>query len=160
LGNTWQNRLAASTTDLALIGTASRISADLDVRVLAEPAGSQEHSHSISEDDSIKSLLNPHGSNSVVSFSTIHSAAQLADELPLSSTTRAVILDGYGAIKYLADIEAPFLFCILDRSIANEASADLLVHYRNSRGQPVSLRETIGWRAPTGVEALAFTTRL
>jgi hypothetical protein len=128
--------------------------------VVPHPAGEREVTHRISEHDSIKALLLPHGTNSSARFSTIHAAARLADELPLPGEVNAVILDGYGAIKYLAEIEAPFVFCILDRSIANETSADLLVQYRNSRGEPVSLTEAIGWRAPAGVEALAFTTRL
>lgn len=160
LGRSWYNRVISSSADLALIGTASRIRADLDVRVVPQPAGGQGDAHPISEHDSIKGLLLPHGTNTSVRFSTIHAAARLADELPLPSVTRAVILDGYGAIKYLAEIESPFVFCILDRSIANEISADLLVHYRNSRGEPVSLTEAIGWLAPAGVEAFAFTTRL
>lgn len=160
LGRSWHNRVVSPDPDLALVGTASRIKTDLDVRVVPHPAGVRGDAHPISAQDSIRGLLLPHGTNSLVTFSTIHAAARLADELPLPRSTRAVVLDGYGAIKYLAEIEAPFLFCILDRSIANETSADLLVHYRNSRGEPVSLTEAIGWRAPTGVEALAFTTRL
>jgi hypothetical protein len=160
LGWSWHNRVVASDADLALIGTASRIKADLDVRVVPHPAGVRGGAHVISAHDSIGGLLLPSGENSSVHFSTIHAAARLADELPLPSATRAVILDGYGAIKYLAEIEAPFVFCVLDRSIANETSADLLLHYRNSRGEPVSLTEAIGWRAPAGMEALAFTTRL
>jgi hypothetical protein len=156
----WHNRVVSAEADLALIGTASRLHADLDVRVVPHSPRENEEAQAVSPHDSIGALLLPRGANSAVSFSTIYSAARLADELPLPSATRAVILDGYGAIKYLAEIEAPFVFSILDRSIANETSAELLVHYRNSRGEPVALTEAIGWRPPPGVEAMAFTTRL
>jgi hypothetical protein len=159
LGRTWHERLVTSNADLALIGTASRLKADLEVRVTPYSAGVHGEV-SVSSRDAIGNLLLPLGTNSSTHYCTIHAAARLADELPLSIETRAVVLDGYGAVKYLAEIEAPFVFCVLDRSIANETSADLLIHYRNSRGEPVSLADAIGWRPPAGVEALAFTTRL
>lgn len=160
LEKSWHDRLVSPDADLALIGTASRLNADLGVRVAPHGVSATGCDIGASAEDSIGSLLLPQGRVASTHFCTIHAAARLADELPLATKTRAVVLDGFGAIKYLSEIEAPFVFCVLDRSIANEASADHLVQYRNSRGQPVSLADAVGWRAPAGVEATAFTTRL
>jgi hypothetical protein len=78
----------------------------------------------------------------------------------LPEAFKAVVLDGLGAIKYLAQIEAPLVVCVLDRSVVDESAAEHLVQLRNTRGEPVSLREELGWRPPPGVEALAFTMAL
>ncbi len=155
----WHDRLASVDPDLALVGTTSKLRADLDARVAPRPTDLHPGTDGSGEDDTIKQLLLPTGTHPSLNFSTIHSCARLADELPLPATTQAVVLDGYGAIGYLAEIEAPFVFCVIDRSVANEASVDLVMQYRNSRGNPVSLSEAVSWRAPVGVEALAFTTK-
>ena len=67
---------------------------------------------------------------------------------------------GAGAVKYLTEIEAPLVICILDRSVADDAAGEIVVQLRNVRGKPYSLKENLGWRPPTGVEALAFTVPL
>ncbi|WP_258934186.1 hypothetical protein [Nesterenkonia pannonica] len=88
------------------------------------------------------------------------SSARLADLLPLPQDLNAVILDGGGAIKYLGDIEAPVVICVLDRSVADESVAELVMQLRNTRGEPLSLMSDLGWQPPDGVEALAFTVAL
>ena len=71
-----------------------------------------------------------------------------------------MILDGNGAVKYLAEIEAPVVICVLDRSVADETGAEIVTQLRNSRGEPVSLSGDLGWQPPAAVEALAFTVAL
>lgn len=159
LEGTWHARLAAPTPDLAIIGTATRLNADMEVRLAPQQQRAGDPP-SASPSDAIANVLLPRGRIATTHFSEIHASARLADELPLSSEVRAVILDGYGAIKYLLEIEAPVVFCVIDRSVTDETSAELLIQYRNSRGEPISLADAIGWRSPGGIEALAFTTRL
>lgn len=160
LEGTWHERLAAPSADLAIVGTATRLHAEIAARLAPQPVTHAGEPAPASEADTIANVLLPRGTIASTHFSEIHASARLADELPLSSGTRCVILDGYGAIKYLVEIESPVVFCVVDRSVADETSAELLIQYRNSRGEPVSLADTIGWRAPAGIEALAFTTRL
>ena len=47
-------------------------------------------------------------------------SARFSDYLPLPRDVRAAILDGAGAIKHVAEVEAPVVICILDRSVADE----------------------------------------
>lgn len=159
LEDTWFERLAAQSADLAIVGTATRLHAEIEAR-LAPHAGYREAEQATtSATDTIANLLLPRGRVASTHFSEIYASARLADQLPLPSSG-CVILDGYGAIKYLLEIESPFVFCVVDRSVANETSAELLIQYRNSRGEPLSLGDALAWRAPAGIEALAFTTRL
>lgn len=90
----------------------------------------------------------------------LYASARFADQLPLPKDVRVVVLDGFGAIKYLAEIETPIVACILDRSVADETAAELIVQLRNTRGEPLSIADDLGWRPPAGVEALAFTLAL
>ena len=41
----------------------------------------------------------------------------------------------------MAEVEAPVVICILDRSVADETAAEMVVQLRNSRGEPISLDE-------------------
>jgi hypothetical protein len=157
---TWHERLAAQSADLAIVGTAARLREEVEARLAPRVVSRGIELETASPADTIANLLLPRGRIPSNHFSEIYSSARLADEFPLPSDVRCVILDGYGAIKYLAEIDSPFVFCVIDRSVANETSAELLIQYRNSRGEPVSLADALGWRAPVGVEALAFTTRL
>ncbi|MCP5120385.1 MAG: hypothetical protein GY953_57045, partial [bacterium] len=73
---------------------------------------------------------------------------------------RACVLDGAGAIKYLTEIETPVVVCVLDRSVSDDAAGEMVVQLRNSRGEPVSIPDELGWRAPDGIEAMAFSVPL
>ncbi|MEU2200620.1 hypothetical protein [Isoptericola sp. NPDC019482] len=90
----------------------------------------------------------------------LYSAAKFAEQLPLPPDVQAVVLDGSSAIKYAAEIEAPVIICVIDRSVADETAAEILVQMRNTRGAPLSLSRDLGWHAPAGVEGLAFTAAL
>lgn len=147
----WEQRLVAPAADLAIVGTKSWINQDLEA-ILARDDDA--------DGDAIGTLLLPKTDRSATWFTRIYSASGLADQLPLPDDLNLVILDGQGAIKYLNDILVPIVVCILDRSVADETAAEQVVQLRNSRGEPVSLKDQFGWPAPTGVEALAFTVAL
>ncbi len=148
----WEARLALPAADLALVGTMTWLKEDFEARLGRE------------NDDlpssTIGSLLMPKVARVATWFTRLYSSARLADHLPLPQDLKAVILDGSGGIKYLAEIEAPVVICVLDRSVAGETAAELVTQLRNTRGEPLSLSEDLGWRPPAGVEGLAFTVPL
>jgi hypothetical protein len=147
----WEQRLVAPAADLAIVGTKSWINQDLEA-VLARDDDA--------DGDAIETLLLPKTDRSATWFTRIYSSSGFADQLPLPDDLSLVILDGQGAIKYLNDILVPIVVCIFDRSVADETAAEQVVQLRNSRGEPVSLRDQLGWSAPAGVEAFAFTVAL
>jgi hypothetical protein len=69
------------------------------------------------------------------------------------------VLDGAGAIRYLAGIETQAVICVIDRSVADESAAETVVQLRNTRGSPVPMHD-LGWQPTLGIEALAFTVPL
>ncbi|MFF5324050.1 hypothetical protein ACFY2Y_10005 [Janibacter hoylei] len=147
----WARRLVAPAADLAIVGTKSWISDDLEA-VLArgdDPDG-----------DSLATLLLPRTEKSATWFSRIYSSSGLADQLPLSDDVSLTILDGQGAIRYLNDVLSPIVVCVFDRSVADESAAEQVVQLRNSRGEPIALSTQLGWAPPAGVEALGFTVAL
>jgi hypothetical protein len=176
LDSTWDARLAAPEADLAIVGTRAWLRDDLDAclsadgvdaprskTLIEDAAKAQEKGRSykvVLGHGSLNDVVLPDSPKSSTAFSRIYASARFAEQLPLPRDLRAVVLDGNGAIKYLAEIETPVVVCILDRSVADETAAELIVQMRNSRGEPVSIKEDLGWRAPAGVEALAFTVAL
>jgi hypothetical protein len=147
----WEQRLVAPAADLAIVGTKSWINQDLEA-VLARDGDT--------DGDAIETLLLPKTDRSATWFTRIYASSGFADQLPLPDDLSLVILDGQGAIKYLNDILVPIVVCIFDRSVADETAAEQVVQLRNSRGEPVSLKNQLGWSAPAGVEAFAFTVAL
>lgn len=173
----WDARLASPTADLAIVGTRTWLEEDLDAFLSREGHAETEHPRELIEDlarakekgkpykvaighGSLLDVVLPDSHKSSTCFTTVYAAARLADKLPLPRELNAAILDGSGAIKYLAEIEMPVVICILDRSVADETAAEMMVQLRNTRGEPISLAEDLGWRPPAGVEALGFTVAL
>jgi len=152
LDREWDARLAAPAADLAIVGTLAWLQEDFDACICREGDGLPP--------TPIRDLLLPDTGRVATWFARIYASARFAEQLPLPSDVRAVILDGAGAIKYVAEIEAPIAICILDRSVADETAAEILMQLRNTRGEPLSIQRDLGWPAPTGVEALAFTVAL
>ncbi|MYH71685.1 MAG: hypothetical protein F4153_03775 [Acidimicrobiia bacterium] len=148
----WDKRLADPTATLAIVGIKKWIMEDLTAGV-----GRVGKSGAA---NTMEGLLVPKEHGSATWFTHLYSSSRLAEQLPFPSQINAVILDGAGAIKFLSEIEVPVIFCVLDRSIADETAADLVVQMRNSRGEPCRLSEDIGSRLPAGVEVLAFTVPL
>ncbi|OAV52987.1 hypothetical protein A6F49_00805 [Enteractinococcus helveticum] len=149
---TWDERLAQPAADLAIIGTESWLKQELEANL------------GIQNDDkppsSIRSILMPEEANSATWYTRFFPAASFMDKLPLPTEVNATVLDGNGAAAYLTEIEVPVVICVLDRSIADEATAETIVQLRNTRGEPVSLANDLQWSPPTGVEALGFTVAL
>lgn len=176
-GEGWDARLAAPTADLAIIGTRTWLQEDFDAFLSREGDVETERPKELLEDlakakekgksyrvtvghGALLDVVLPQSDQSSTCFTTLYAAARLADKLPLRTDLNAAILDGGGAIKYLAQIETPVVICILDRSVADETADDLVIQIRNTRGEPLLLCDDFGWRPPTGVEALAFTVAL
>lgn len=144
----WDARLASPAADLAIIGTSKWISEDLEAS-LADKEEALGQS-------SIRAILKPKLTKSATWFTRVYSSATLDDCSSLPRDLNAVILDGNGAVKFLSDITAPVVVCVLDRSVAEESAAELIVQIRNTRGEPLSPTSDFAWSPPAGVEALAF----
>lgn len=160
----WDQRLASPAADLAIVGTQTWLRAEFQALVSRDgdeaPLPDTSDPRTISHIGSLGNVLLPAEAGSATWFTRIHPAAGFAGSLPMKKNVRAVVLDGSGAIKYLAEMETPVVLCVLDRSVADETAAEIIVQQRNSHGEPVSLREELGWYPPAGVEALAFTVAL
>lgn len=171
----WAARLAAPTADLAIVGTLTWLSKDLSAFLTREgetvapdlpfaelgKLGIAERARDISGlGGTLADLLLPSAKHSATWFTRLYASGHFSDDVPLPRDVRAVILDGAGAIKHLAEVEAPVVICILDRSVADETAAEMVVQLRNSRGEPVALQEELRWNTPAGIEALAFTVAL
>jgi hypothetical protein len=148
----WDARLALPAADLAIVGTMTWLKEDFEAYLGRENDNLPP--------STIESLLMPNVGPVATWFTRFYASARLADHLPLPQDLSAVILDGNGAVKYLGEIEAPVAICVFDRSVADETAAELVTQLRNTRGEPLSLSEDLGWRPPIGIEALAFTVAL
>lgn len=151
LDQNWDARLAAPAADLAIVGTMAWLKDDFDALLGHEGDGDSAPIHD---------LLLPDTGELGTWSTRIYTSSHLAEHLPLPEDLRAVILDGSAAIKYIQCIESPAVFCVIDRSVADETAAEMLVQMRNSRGESVSVPQDLNWLAPAGVEALAFTVPL
>ena len=164
----WDTRLASPAADLAIVGTLIWLREELDALVsyddeIAVPLhhGSDSGAKNVAQNfGSLRNVLLPSEPKAATWFTRLYASAKFADQFPLPADVRAVVLDGAGATKYLSQIEVPVVVCVLDRSVADETAAEIVVQLRNSRGEPVSLRDGLGWTSPPGVEALAFTVAL
>lgn len=152
LDDVWDARLACPTADLAIVGTLKWLEQDFNAYLAKE--------EDIHPPSLIRSLLMPKTEKSATWFTHLFSSAVFADNLPLPKELKAVILDGNRAIVHLVGVEAPVVVCVLDRSVADESAAELVVQLRNTRGEPLSLSDDLRWSPPAGVEALAFTVPL
>lgn len=143
----WQSRLVAPESDIAIIGTKQWLIEDMRGVLTRIPE---------TEGDALSTLLLPKSEKTTTWFSELYTSSGLSEKLPLSDRIKLAILDGQGAVKYLNEILTPIVVCVFDRSVGDESAAEQVVQLRNSRGTPVSLRDILGWRSPSGVEAFAF----
>jgi hypothetical protein len=144
----WEDRLVAPVQDLAIVGVESRLRADLDA-VLCKVGDS--------DGERLDALLKPWSDAAATWFSRILSSATL-EEAP--SDYEAVLLDGQGAIKYVAEVFSPIVVCIIDRSVADETQAENLVNMRRTEGAAIDIADRLGWRSPIGIEVMGFEVRL
>ncbi|WP_197701404.1 hypothetical protein [Micromonospora coxensis] len=176
LQQTWSSRLASPAADLAIVGTLAWLREELGAFLCAEgedPDRTTKLAYDLAKASakhkpyrvdvghgSLADVILPKDTKVSTWFTRLYPSSRLEDQLPLPKDLTAVVLDGSSAIKHLAEIEAPVVICILDRSVADEVAAELIVQLRNTRGEPVATREDLGWSQPAGIEALAFTVAL
>jgi hypothetical protein len=144
-------RLARPTADLALVGVAKWLRDDMEAYLSRTDVPAAKPTR-------LSDLLLPDDPEAATWSTRLYAARGFDGKLP--AEVRAVILDGSGAIRHLRDTETPVVFCIIDRSVADESAAEDIVQYRNTRGEPLSLGDDIGQGPPPGVEALTFTVAL
>lgn len=144
----WQERLVAPAQDLAIIGIESRLRSDMDAVITRRGDNDGENLHT---------LLLPWDTNAATWFSKVYSSSRLEG---IPEEFNAVILDGQGAMKFISETFAPIVVCIIDRSLADETQAENLLNMRLTEGTSISAANGIGWKPPTGVEAMAFEARL
>lgn len=149
----WLARLAAPPGDLALVGTKAWLLADLEALIgngADTTAGVTSLAHYVLP-------ITEH----VATWSTpVIAAARLGEGAALPDDCRLAILDRYVAIKYLNDVTAPIVVCIVDRSVADDSAGVTIVEARLNNSRPVSVVEDLKWTPPKGIEALAFTVAL
>ena len=153
IASNWDSWLVSLPSDLAIIGTRSWIERELTSCIRK------------AEDDNIgnnemQTVLLPKHQRSVVWNTRIVSHVDKGSCLDLPETVSAVILDGNGAIKYLPDLQARIVICVLDRSTATESAEEFIVQYKNTRGAVVSLQDDHGWEMQAGFECAAFEVGL
>jgi hypothetical protein len=151
IGALSDRRLARPTADLALVGVLKSLRADMDVYLSCGNFPNAKPTR-------LTDLLLPQDPGVATWSTRLYTARGFDGTLPLG--VRATILDGTGAMGYLREITSPVVFCIVDRSVADESAAESIVQYRNTRGEALSLRGDIGQPPPPGVEALAFTVAI
>lgn len=150
---TWLERVAAPSADLALVGTVAWLLKDLSA-LLGNGADVDGGGTPLSN------YVLPRGPK-VASWSTsLISSARMREENPIPQECAAVVLDRYGAIKYLDEITVPVVICVIDRSVADDSAAEQVIQARVSGSQPLSITEELRWSPPAGVEAMAFTVSL
>lgn len=148
LDKDWAARICSPPQDLAFVGTLTRLNEDL-----AAQLGRGE------DIEPIANILLPAGPRAVTWSALTYAASHLDEELPPAGV-RAVVLDGAPATRYLSAIETPVVVSVLDRSLADESVPEIVMNYRNTRGEPVSLERDLHWTPSAGVEALAFEVPL
>lgn len=149
----WLERLAAPPMDLALVGTAKWLREDLDALI---GVGAQSGNHGTP----LSTYVLPYGDRVATWSTPVIPSARLGEGETLPNSCTAVILDRYGAIKYLNDMSVPVVVCIVDRSIADESAAQTIIEARLSNSRPISSIADLKWTPPGAVEALAFTVAL
>lgn len=147
IGRLSARRLARPTEDLAFVGPRTSLRAEMNAYLSCESIPGAGPTR-------LADLLLPDDPDAATWSTRLYSARGFNGALP--GGIRAVVLDGTSAIRQLRDIAVPVVFCIVDRSVADESTAEDIVQYRNT-GEALSLREDIGQVPPPGVEVLAFT---
>jgi hypothetical protein len=150
LAGAWDARLCSPACDLALIGTLAWLGDDL--------AANLGHGDAR---ESMSNILLPETPEAATWSTWLVGASRLSDGPLLSPEVQAVVLDGSTATKYLPMVETRVAIAVLDRSVADESAAELVVQYRNSRREESLLMTQLGLSSPPpGIEVLSFTVPL
>ena len=151
--STWLERVTAPPADLALVGTKAWLREDLEALI---GNGADETSHATQ----LANYVLPRGPRVATWSTPVIASARLGEGRSLPDTCELAVLDRFGAIKYLNDIAVPIVVCVVDRSIADESAAELLIEARLSNSHPISVVDDLHWKPALGIEALAFTVAL
>ena len=150
LNDFWDEYLASPPNNLVIVGAVSWLLEDLAVTASVE--GDRK------SPSKLANIVLPKTETATTWSTELVSASRFDGEISRVSQISGLILDGNSAITWLGSIDAPVTVCILDRSIANETSGELIMQMRNTRGEPTSMSE-LGWQPAYGVEALSFTVK-
>ena len=145
----WDSWLVSLPSDLVVIGTRSWLDSELSSCICKSEDGNIGNNE-------IQTVLLPKRQRAAVWNTQIISHVDRQACLELPKTVSAVILDGNGAIKYLPDLQAKIVICVLDRSTATESAEEIIVQYKNTRGVAISLRDDLGWKMSAAFEYMAF----
>jgi hypothetical protein len=153
VSKSWLERVAAPSTDLVLVGTKKWLEEDMTACIgnagVNGAAGTPFANY----------VLPVQGK--VATWATeIIPSTRLSDGESIPSACKIVVLDRYGAVKYLNEISAPIVVCVVDRSVADDLSAELILQTRLSNSRPISSARDLGWSPPVGVEIIAFTVSM
>jgi hypothetical protein len=153
VADTWRERTAAPAEDLALVGTVKWLQDDLRACV-----GNGAHDRATVT--RLEDYVLPVGNKSATWATAIIPSARLSEGSNIPSRCKLAILDRYGATKYLNEIETPIVVCVIDRSVADDSAAELIIQARVANSRPISILNDLRWKPPVGVEALGFTVAL
>lgn len=151
--DSWLDRIADPPQDLALVGTIKWIQEDL-AAVIGKANSTNETAVPLGN------YVLPFSVGAATWATVLIPSARLGDGGEIPKNCGAALLDQYGAIKYLNDIETPVVVCLIDRSVPDESAAEHVIQSRASGSRPISVASDIKWQPPFGVEALAFTVAL
>jgi hypothetical protein len=150
---TWRERITAPAEDLALVGTAKWLQDDLSACIGNSAAGHATGTR-------LETYVLPAGNKSATWATSVIPSARLSEGSAIPQHCALAILDRYGAIKYLNEVETPIVLCVIDRSVADDSAAELVVQARVANSRPISILNDLRWAPPVGVEALGFTVAL
>jgi hypothetical protein len=145
----WRAAQAASAADVVFVGTKAALISEMPVRVGRD--GSLSGANSFGE------LLRPDDGVRPAWGSVVLSASRF-DEAVVPPGAGLAVLDGASAIGWLRDTTTGMAIAVIDRSVTDEFAAESVIQLRSMGGVPVPL-DSLGWRPPAGVEALAFEAR-
>lgn len=151
--DTWLERVASPPADLALVGVVRWLREDLESCIGNAIGGGVDGTP-------LANYVAPIGDRVATWATPLIPSARLGEDESLPLGCSAAILDRFGAIKYLNDIVVPIVVCVIDRSVADDSAAELVIQARLSNSRLISVRGDLGWTPPVGVEAVAFTVAL
>lgn len=149
----WLQRITAPPEDVVLVGTRKWLLDDLEAEI-GDPAAPNAATAPLAN------YVLPIGGKVATWATAVLPASRLAEGETLPKSCRIVVLDRYGAIRYLNDTDVPIVVCVVDRSVADDSSAELIVQARLANSRPISVTKDLKWCPPLGVEAMAFTVTI
>ena len=142
----WEAEQVSSASDVVFVGTKSWITDEMKIKI----------GHERSSLNSFAELLRPNDGSRPSWGSSILPAVR-SEEAIVPSEASLAILDGTTAASWINELSCAVTVAIIDRSSADDFAAEPILQVRRIGGTPVSLQD-LGWKPPSGIEALAFET--